>query len=76
MRTLMVFAALLGMMASLHAKEADLSRAVQSTEAAGKQFVGNQGSQPRAKPARTRSDGRKEREFSAEVIVPDICTGC
>lgn len=76
MRTLMVFAALLGMMVSLQAKEADLSRAVQSADAAVKQFVSNQGSQPRAKPARTRSDARKEREFSAEAIVPDICTGC
>lgn len=76
MRTLLVLAALLGMVVSLQAKEADLSRAVRSPDAAVKQFVSNQSGQPRGKPARTRSDGGKGREFSAEAIVPDICTGC
>lgn len=75
MRTLMVFAALIGMMVSLQAKEADSSRAVRSPDATVKQFVSNQSGQ-RAKPARTRADDRKDRDFSAEAIVPDICTGC
>ncbi|WP_194402631.1 hypothetical protein [Bradyrhizobium sp. CCBAU 53351] len=76
MRTLLVLAALLGMVVSLQAKEADSSRAVRSSDAAVKQFVSNQSGQPRGKPARTRSEGGKDREFSAEAIVPDICTGC
>jgi hypothetical protein len=76
MRTLVVLAALLGMAVSLQAKEADSSQAVRSPNAAIKQFVSNQSGQPRSKPARTRSDGRNDRDFSAEAIVPDICTGC
>ncbi|MBW7962530.1 hypothetical protein [Bradyrhizobium sp. BR 10261] len=76
MRTFLVLAALLGMVVSLQAKEADSSRAVRSPDAAVKQFVSNQGGQPRGKPARTRSDGRNDRDFSAEAVVPDICTGC
>ncbi|WFU74971.1 hypothetical protein [Bradyrhizobium sp. CB2312] len=76
MRTLLVLAALLGMVVSLQAKEADSSRPVRSSDAAVKQFVSNQSDQPRGKPARTRSDGRKDSDFSAEAIVPDICTGC
>ncbi|QOZ26732.1 hypothetical protein CI1B_43960 [Bradyrhizobium ivorense] len=76
MRSLMVLAALLGMVVSLQAKEADSSRAVRSPEATVKQLVSDQSGQPAGKPARTRSDGRKNRDFSAEIIVPDICTGC
>lgn len=76
MRTLMVFAALLGMMVSLHAKEVESLRALRNSDPAVKQIVSNQSSQPRSKLARTRSDARKDREFSAEAIVPDICTGC
>ncbi|MBO4225771.1 hypothetical protein [Bradyrhizobium neotropicale] len=76
MRTLLILAALLGMVVSLQAKEADSSRAARSPDAAVKQFVSNQSGQSRGEPARTRSDGRKDRDFSAEAIVPDICTGC
>ncbi|MBJ7402566.1 MAG: hypothetical protein JHD07_04420 [Bradyrhizobium sp.] len=76
MRTLMVFAALLGMMVSLQAKEAESLRALRGSGAAVKQIVSNQSSQPPGKLARTRADARKDREFSAEAIVPDICTGC
>ena len=76
MRTLLILTALLGMMVSLQAKEADTSRAARSPDAAVRQFVSNQGGQPPGKPARTRSDGRRDRDFSAEAIVPDICTGC
>lgn len=76
MRALMIFAALLGMMVSLHAKEVESLRALRNSDAAVKQIVSNQSSQPRGKLARTRSDARKDREFSAEAIVPDICTGC
>ncbi|WP_439373575.1 hypothetical protein [Bradyrhizobium sp. DASA03120] len=75
MRILLILAPLLRMAVSLQAKEADSPRAVQSSDAAVKQFVSNQSGQPR-KPARTRSDGGKGREFSARAIVPDICTGC
>lgn len=75
MRTLMVFAALLGMMVSLQAKEVESPRALRGSDPAVKQIVSNQSSQ-RSKLARTRSDARKDREFSAEAIVPDICTGC
>lgn len=76
MRSLMVLAALLGMVVSLHAKETDPSRALRGSDAAVKQFVSNQSGQRRSKLATTRSGGRKDREFSAEAIVPDICTGC
>ena len=41
MRTLVVLAALLGMMISLHAKETDSPRAVRSPDAAVKQIVSN-----------------------------------
>ena len=81
MRTLMILAALLGMVASLQAKEADSSRAARNPDAAVKQaavkqLVSNSSGQPSGKPARTKSDARKDRDFSAEAIVPDICTGC
>lgn len=76
MRTFVVLAALLGMAVSLQAKEADSSQAVRSPNPVIKQFVSNQSGQPRGKPARTRSDDRNDRDFSAEAIVPDICTGC
>jgi hypothetical protein len=64
------------MLVSLQAKEADSPRAARSPEAAVKQVVSNQSGQPPGKPVRTRSDGRTDRDFSAEAIVPDICTGC
>ncbi|MGY4622415.1 hypothetical protein [Bradyrhizobium sp. USDA 4486] len=76
MRTLMILAALLGMVVSLQAKEADSSRAARNPDAAAKQLVSNSSGQPSGKPARTKSDGRKDRDFSAEAIVPNICTGC
>ncbi|MDA9408049.1 hypothetical protein XH80_15240 [Bradyrhizobium sp. CCBAU 45384] len=76
MRTLLVLAALLGMVVSLQAKQADSPRAVRGPDATVKQIVSNQSGQSPAKPARTRSDGRKDRDFSAEAIVPDICAGC
>lgn len=76
MRALMVAATLLGMVVSLQAKEADTLRGPGSSDAAVKQFVSNQSGQPRGKPARTRFVGRQGRDFSAEAIVPDICTGC
>jgi hypothetical protein len=75
MRTLLVVAALLGMIVSLQAKETDSSRGLRSA-ATAKQLVSNQSAQPLGKPARTRSHGRESRDFSAEAIVPDICTGC
>ncbi|MHC2333849.1 hypothetical protein [Bradyrhizobium sp. USDA 4454] len=76
MRTLVVLAALLGMVVSLQAKEADSSRAVRSSDATVKQLVSDQSGQPAGRPARIRSDARKNRDFSADTIVPDICTGC
>ncbi|WP_234683731.1 hypothetical protein [Bradyrhizobium monzae] len=76
MRTLMVAAALLGMVVSLQAKEVESSRGLTNSDAAVKQFVSNQSGQPRGKPARTKSDGRKDGDFSAEAMVPNICTGC
>ncbi len=76
MRTLMIAAALLGMVVSLQAKEAESLRGLTNSGASVKQFVSNQNDQPRGKPARTKSDTRKDRDFSAEAIVPNICTGC
>jgi hypothetical protein len=76
MRTPAVAAALLSMVVSLQAKEAVSLQGLRSSDFAGKQFVSNQSGQTRGKPARTSSNGRKERDFSAEAIVPDICTGC
>jgi hypothetical protein len=76
MRTLMVAIALLGMVVSLQAKEADSLRGPRGSDATVKQFVSDQSGQPRGKPARAKSDRRKDRDFSAEAIVPDICTGC
>jgi pyridoxine/pyridoxamine 5'-phosphate oxidase len=75
MRTLLVLVALLGTVVALQAKEADSLRAARSVDATVKQIVSNQSGQL-AKPARTRSDGHKDRDFSAQAIVPDICTGC
>jgi len=49
MRSLMVLAALLGMVVSLQAKEADLSRAVRSSDAVDKQLVSDQSDQPPGK---------------------------
>ena len=76
MRTLLVLATLLGMTVSLQAKEADAPRTMRSPDAAVRQLVSNQTGQPPGKAARTRSAGRKDRDFSAAAIVPDICTGC
>lgn len=76
MRSVMVLAALLGMVVSLHAKESDSSRALRGSDAAVRQFVSNQSGQSRSRLATTRSSSRKDREFSAEAIVRDICTGC
>ena len=76
MRTLLILTALLGMMVSLQAKEADSLRGPRSSNPAVKQFVSDQSGQSRSKPAKTKSDGRKDRDFSADAIVPDICTGC
>jgi hypothetical protein len=76
MRTLTAASALLCMVISLQAKEADSLRGLRSPDAAVKQFVSDQSVQSRSKPAKTKSDGRKDRDFSADAIVPDICTGC
>jgi hypothetical protein len=76
MRTLTAAAALLCMVVSLQAKEADSLRGPRSSNPAVKQFVSDQSGQSRSKPAKTKSDGRKDRDFSADAIVPDICTGC
>jgi hypothetical protein len=76
MRTLTAAAALLCMVVSLQAKEADSLRGPRSFNPAVKQFVSDQSGQSRSKPAKTKSDGRKDRDFSADAIVPDICTGC
>ncbi|SFQ28558.1 hypothetical protein SAMN05216330_12339 [Bradyrhizobium sp. Ghvi] len=76
MRTLLVLAALLGMAVSLQAKEVDSPRAARSPDATANQIVSNQSGQSPGKPVKTRSDGRKTHDFSAEAIVPDICTGC
>jgi len=76
MRTLMVAAVSLCMVVSLQAKETDGMRGLRSSDVAVKQFVSDQSGQSRSKPAKARADGHKDREFSAEAIVPDICTGC
>jgi hypothetical protein len=74
MRALFIAIALLGMAVSLQAKEADRFQGLRG-ETSAKQLVGNYRGEPRGKQARTERDVRKN-SFSAEAVVPDICTGC
>jgi hypothetical protein len=74
MRALFITIALLGMAATLQAKEADRSQGLRSADASPKQSVGYYRGEPRANKQAGRDD-RKDR-FAAEAVVPDICTGC
>lgn len=76
MRTLAVAAVLLGTVVALQAREMDSPRGMRSPTGTVKQLVNNPVAQLRGKPSRTRLDHRNDRDFSAEVVVPDICRGC
>ena len=75
MRALVVATAFLGMVISLQAKETDPLRRLRGTNAAAQQLVSNHSGQRRGLSAKKSADGRQDR-FSAEGVVPDICTGC
>lgn len=77
MRGVVVAVALLGMVNALQAKEADSPGAeVQSSAAPAPQLATNSAAASRSAIEKPRRNGRKSGEFSAERIVPDICTGC
>lgn len=77
MRSLLLAAILLGtMITALAAKEADTSGATKrSSVDAARQLVINSDAAPRSKAQEIRQP-RKPADFSAERLIPDICTGC
>ncbi|QQO11860.1 hypothetical protein JJB99_20360 [Bradyrhizobium diazoefficiens] len=78
MRSLLLATILLGMtITALAAKEADTSDAMKrSSVDAARQLVINSDAAPRSKAQEIRRQPRKPADFSAERLIPDICTGC
>lgn len=78
MRSLALAAILIGTtMTALAAKEADTSGATKrSSVGAARQLVINSDAAPHSKAQEIRRRPRKPADFSAERLVPDICTGC
>lgn len=77
MRGVIVAALLFGMTNALQAKEADSPRAeVRSSVAPARQLATSVAAPLRSSAEKVRQNGRRSADFSAERIVPDICTGC
>lgn len=76
MRSLVLAAILLATTMTALAKEADTSGATKrSSVDAARQLVINSDAAPRSKAQEIRQP-RKPADFSAERLIPDICTGC
>ena len=76
MRILVLAAILLGMtMMPLAAKQADTSGATKRSSAA-RQLVINSDTASSNKAQESRQHSRKPADFSAERLIPDICSGC
>lgn len=77
MRSLLLAAIVLGTTMTALAKEADTSGATKrSSIDAARQLVINSDAAPRSKAQEIRRQPRKPADFSAERLIPDICTGC
>lgn len=75
MRGVVVAVALSAMVGALQAKEADAPRGeVRNSVESSRQLATSSPAASHAEGARR--NGRKSADFSAESIVPDICTGC
>ena len=76
MRRFLVTAIALGMASQLYAKEGNSLRNTRGSAGTTQQVVVNSGEPSRGSARRTNQENRKGGAFSAERIVPDICTGC
>ncbi len=77
MRGVVVAVALLGMVNVLQAKETDLPHGdVRSSAVSTRQLATSSTAVSRSDTEKPRRNGRRSPDFSAERIVPDICTGC
>ncbi|WP_375161429.1 hypothetical protein [Bradyrhizobium sp. RDT46] len=77
MRGIVVAVALLEMANALQARETDFPRGeVRSSAAPVRQLATSSGAASRTDTEKPRRNERKSADFSAERIVPDICTGC
>ena len=76
MRILVLAAILLGMtMMPLAARQADTSGATRRSSAA-RQLVVNSGAGSPNTAQDSRQRSRKPADFSADRLIPDICSGC
>lgn len=77
MRGFVVAAALWAMINALQAKEAASARAeVRSSVEPTRQLATSSTAASRSDTERPSRNGRRSADFSAERIIPDICTGC
>ena len=77
MRGVVVGVALLGMVNVLQAKETDLPRGeLRSSAVPNRQLATSSVAVSRSDIGKPRRNGRPSSDFSAERIVPDICSGC
>jgi hypothetical protein len=76
MREFLVIAIALWMASELHAKEGSSLRNARGSAGTMQQVVVDSGEPSRGSARRTNQENRKGRDFSAERMVPDICTGC
>ena len=76
MRRFLVTAIALWMASELHAKEGSSLRNARGSAGTTQQVVVDSGEPSRGCARRTGQQNRESRDFSAERMVPDICTGC
>lgn len=77
MRGVVVGVALLGMINVLQAKETDIPRGdARNSAVPARQLATSSAAVSRSDTEKPRRNGRRSPEFSAERIIPDICTGC
>lgn len=77
MRGIVLAVALLGMINTLQAKEADSPRGeLRSSVEPARQLATSSVGESRSNAERSRQTERKSREFAPERLIPDICRGC
>ena len=77
MRGIVLAVALLGMINTLQAKEADSPRGeARSSVEPARQLATSSIGESRSNVAKSRQTERRSREFSPERLIPDICKGC
>ena len=77
MRGVVVAVALSAMVGALQANEADAPPGeVRNSVESGRQLPTSSPAASHGDAEGARRNGRKSADFSAENIVPDICTGC